>query len=443
MDDQIIIIIIVLLMVLGLLMLYRSKTQAIIKSKDNESDNTEDDENNKYTEYEGTCVYKPPCPSGYILDKTSRGESCCYVSDDEYIKSQQDKLAEELAIRLGFTAGLLTPELTKLMKFLYSKSLGKLIKTTPIMPTITKLINQFANSILRGASTRFTSAATSVLAKAGIKMATFVAQRGIMAAKGIANAASLVGKVLTSKAFLAFSIITLALDITDVGGYNEFRTKEFYKELKQLTDLSMKVEIENEGGSLLVGPLDYIEAKKLEQAIETITVSILFGEELGDIAKVIHDNQLTDEQAAIYLEDQMHNINYDTIAKKAYKKLCEDSGGLSLEDGGCSFKEADCLDYPWPLPTDGSQGYMIRRFVDGKCISEDPTIRLLCEEHDLEYDKYTGICKITPQYCAKRGVDWAYNPKIGEYDCTLPAGQIALETVFGTQIVRALKAAGK
>ena len=118
----------------------------------------------------------------------------------------------------------------------------------------------------------------------------------------------------------------------------------------------------------------------------------------------------------------------------------------------CTFDKKNCeSSFEWPLKE--GQEYVefkkatLKQNVDGTlkdivvdaCIPTNSLMKTVCDSNNIPYNKDTGICDITQDYCMQKGADWLYDNEIKDYDCGIDAGQEFGEALLGTTITRGLK----
>jgi hypothetical protein len=299
-----------------------------------------------------------------------------------------------------------------------------------------------SNTVLRGITRpKILLKLTNILSKVGVKMGSYVPQAGIKAASKAATVAAKVGKALSKGGFVVFDLISLSLDLADPRGFDTMRTKSFYLGLKASNQKTFNESILNEGGNLVVGPLDFVSQEQTDKAVD-IAIDAILQDIIGQIIVEILQNDMSEEDIEWYVNRELDNISETDVVNKVMEKLCVDANGIYFEDGTCSLKRTECHAYPWPL-TDSPDVSTVftRRFVNGKCVMEDPSARLLCDEDGMVYNHDTGMCEISSLYCKNKGAEWKYDPLISDYDCHVSGLQQALEFVFGKTIVRSITSA--
>lgn len=134
-------------------------------------------------------------------------------------------------------------------------------------------------------------------------------------------------------------------------------------------------------------------------------------------------------------------IDQTDLNNEAMRILCIEKGGKPIAGGMCSYKdEKSCNEHykinpETKLPEDT---YTVWDPADKICKTGNWQSRQICEENEMQYDKKSGLCKITKELCLKKGAEYKAG-KSGMGDCYLPAGQEIAEFIFGTTITRGLK----
>lgn len=262
---------------------------------------------------------------------------------------------------------------------------------------------------------------------------------------------------------VAFQILTMALDFADVGGYGKMQTKKGYYDIKSGIDKERKKMIFEEVQKayqeqgvpfteddfqwpMILDPLSEIPSSKLDdliaQRVNTLLRNPLDPKVLPffkSLSKDLDSGVLkpTDSGNLDKTKKYLDKIDFDALEKEVFKEFCIANNGVVYDDGNkCSLNEAKCnQNNGQPI----NENDVYKEFKDGKCVVADDTMFNMCKEAKLPYDKKTGICKITENYCKSKGAEWRYNDKIKEYDCIVPLEQQALEFILGTSITRGMK----
>lgn len=262
---------------------------------------------------------------------------------------------------------------------------------------------------------------------------------------------------------VAFQALTMILDMADVGGYGKMQTKKGYYDMKSGIDKDRKKMIFEEVRKvyqeqgipfseddfqwpMILDPLSEMPSSKLDdmisERVRTLLSNPLDPKVLPFFKKLSKDLDSgalkpTDSGNINKMSKYLDSINFDAVEKEVFKELCISHNGVVYDDGAkCSLNEAKC-NHNNGQPINENDVY--KEFRNGKCVIADDTMFNMCKEAKLPYDKKTGICKITENYCKSKGAEWRYNDKIKEYDCIVPLEQQALEFILGTTITRGMK----
>ena len=282
-------------------------------------------------------------------------------------------------------------------------------------------------------------------------------------------------------AFNVFGIISMALDMAGVGGYDNMKTKDVYiktrdevsKEfIKQLQDQENLDANESDPKraariinqfKLIVGPLDKLDAVDLMEGIIKKKQAILedFDHPLmQDFNNKPTDDYMNDlitiEQVSdpeFLLSKYGYLIPYFEIEKRVYTDYCTsnkgalvqvDTSGDFMQQYKCSYPDKNSCEssYSWPLKDDDTYAEYKTNIKDlsgqSACINVPSKVRENCDEAKIPYDSNTGICKIDREYCLRFGSEWKYDKSINEYNCFVSDTQKALEMLFGTTVVRGI-----
>jgi hypothetical protein len=348
-----------------------------------------------------------------------------------------------------------------------------------------------ASSVLKALGRKLgTEALIRVGAVAGQKAAAIASQR--LAAKAAARAATAAGTRVSTAAVTAaaggpiapfifmaemsFIALSIGLDLGDAGGYMKMTTNNMYVDMKKEFDKEfnktileieiddvdkdgkpIKVKLTEKDIPIIIGPqIPHKTDKDFEKYIDD-GFKILndnndpilnpFWDKINeDLAKgVITATDLLRKDVEVYYR------SYCDL-KKVYEKIqnnhCIINNGkiILLENGkyACSYKDKSSCEnsYKWPLEQDENDempkepyAEYKSKLLNGVCILANPNLRSICELNNLNYDTDTGLCKVTKDYCLKKGADWKDN------DCHISKGQDIAELIFGSTIVRGLKQA--
>ncbi len=379
---------------------------------------------------------------------------------------------------------------------------------------ITSIINKIKNSsrIVKSLSTKIITykTALSLLKKfPKLKFAPKVLTRvltsiGKNSSKATVKAFATISKKIPkpSPLFL-LDMISLGLDLGNVGGFSDFRTQEEILEEYKVSEDSMKQNIFDNVKSQL--EIAYKVAEEKDKDIpkynfSQLTVDDFYPivldpiDELREDAKYAEnlEKDTDDYIKTLFIKD--NNGNYPECSKKMFTKITEDisNGTLVIEDTDsddtisnklkdyiefldmecidkhiiaqecnkadgllydnntkCTYQASQCKIESLSQLEDQQGEYKLeyKDFSNGKCIVRSPKMRAICEQlnHNNSgmaiYDKETGLCKITKAYCESKGTYWKYNNNIKMGDCYIPLVQTVVEIIFGDTFTKIMKIA--
>lgn len=303
----------------------------------------------------------------------------------------------------------------------------------------------------------------TVLKKIGTTTAKLGAKTGLKTGSKIM---SKVAKFLTPNPLDVLDILSIGLDMADVGGYGEMGTKKMYIEQKKQSDQQFKQlfidqfkELAKEAGidfsiddmmwPIVIDPLSSLPEGSENAQIEAEVSKILSLDEdnkeplaQGFINAIFNDlksGKITIEgisDGTTPLDSYLELLDMEAITLKACNIVCINNNGIVYDNDKCTLSESDCnKNYNWPL----GENDVYSEFRKDRCVVADPTLRLTCNDAGLDYDHETGICIIDEGYCKSKGADWKFDSKIQQYDCNVNIGQDIGEFILGTTITRGLK----
>ena len=306
-------------------------------------------------------------------------------------------------------------------------------------------------------------------------------------------------KALKPGPMAMFDIISLGLDLGNVGGFSQYETKKtLYKTKKYLDEsfekmifdkliLEFTTEQEKEQQKakeqgleftpvdfsqftisdflpLIMDPTNELKSnpnynQQLETKITTLLNKMLNFNEgehphkciekyITTLQKDAESGKLnltgneTDEELETIMSSYITLIDYDCIKDIILNEECLSVDGLIYDNDKCTFKKEKCIK---SLPLGEDQLYT--EFKDGKCVLANPGMKEVCnklkkevvggDKNSVTYNEDTGMCDISKEYCRTKGVSWKYNENIKENDCFVPLEQNIVEIIFGETITRA------
>ena len=376
---------------------------------------------------------------------------------------------------------------------------------------ITSTINKIKNSIVKSLSTEIITYKTSLsllkkfpklkfAPKVLTRVLTSIGKNSTKATvKSFAKFAKKIPK--PSPTFL-LDMISLGLDLGNVGGFSEFKTQEVILEEYKVSEDSLKQNIFDNVKSqlqkayneakikdkdipeynfsqltvddfypIVLDPIDELREdakyaenlkKDTDDYIKTLFIKDnngnypecskkMFTKITEDISNgtLVINNTDSDDTISNKLKDYIEFLDMECIDKHIIEQECTKAGGLLYDNNTkCTYPEIRCkieslLELEAP-DTDGN--YLeYKDFSNGKCIVRSPKMRAICEQLNRDnsgmaiYDKETGLCKITQAYCESKGTYWKYNNNIKMGDCYIPLVQTLVEIIFGDTFTRIMK----
>jgi hypothetical protein len=302
---------------------------------------------------------------------------------------------------------------------------------------LARLGMQGGKKILNSGAMKALIATIKALGKAGAKAGAAVAKIGAKVSAGPIG-----------WALLAFDVLSITLDMTDAGGYEQLNMLDFYIDLKKSIDDEIIAMYAEEGVSYpsVIGPFDQLTEKDLETLIED-QVAIIMADESDPLIAPMITRLNSDLLSGIITEADLENeliinnytglIDTDKVYDRANANLCIELGGKIVDTNMCSYMDKDTCENSYSVPLEPEDIYA--EYKDGKCVSASYALRMTCEENNLKYDIESGLCEISEDYCMAKGADWGYNAKLGKNDCRTSVGQDVLEFIFGTTVTRGIK----
>lgn len=373
-------------------------------------------------------------------------------------------------------------------------NLKNIIKAKVAFRSQAKNLIKYSKTLMKNSGESFVKALKSIgtFARSAGKMAKLTATAS--------KAAYKVAKFLTNPS-VVFDIISIALDLANVGGYGTIETKEdlykikkeldgqlrtaIFAEVKKQTEAEFKkidpnfeftiddfvyplvydpmnsLHGDDDGDAKYTSKFDALVDAKLEdmltyasenpdkaphKAVEvyhkTLNDDLIFG-------RITYNDLLKEDIGTKYI----NLIDYDMLNKLVMEDLCKSVGGIIVGDNVCTLPEDKCNSRnKYPEVDD-----IYTEFRDGKCQVTTSNMRDICKEKKMDYEFKTGICKVDAYYCKNtKGVDYQYNPDIKKVistepkldsdkdqdkykDCVVTAAQQVIEFLVGTTITRFVK----
>ena len=318
-------------------------------------------------------------------------------------------------------------------------NVAKQVAVSAADKALTKLLGR---NIAREAAQKLAARVAKAAVKSGVKA---VAKMGVKVGAELAKMGAEAGAEASMGpvgwAALAFDVLSLGLDISDAGGYGNMQTLDaLYKQRdglrKQAASSDPKAPF-----PFVVGPLTQLSDADA-QALFTQVVTDLVSEKMSDAAVDLAGKSDADFDVAMDAKGEELSTYYASDAGFAelFTAACTSKGG-SPYSGDCSYPDAATCNssYKWPI-ADGSKDIFARWTGDHCESSSLQTLRQTCTDLGLDWDFSEEVCRLTDDYCKRKGTDAKPNPKHnGALDCKVNWAQQGAEAIFGTTITRGLK----
>jgi len=449
----------------------------------------------------------PNCAKNYINTPINivPAQSCCLpdpkAGDPDEVTRRLDiakTVVSEIAISIGFDT---------ISTYVAYKMIGVSQKVASDM--FIKSTSKFMTSVgeklgLKSAKSMFINinrAGIQVTEKLGLGIGEKVVKTGAVAAKTGAAAGrtwaqfgmNMVGGPV-GLALLAVQILSMGLDLANVGNYNDITYLDVWRQLKSKITTTIENKITENGGkvpeSLIMSPInnfpsgidisgnplpetiDYIEKFKASTSDKTIVLREPSNK--YEITRVISIEYIINYITLMLKSIDTSNlteIDFENIKTRLikeatdylisdkgsdyiYQKLCNHfPNSKMIEINGekyCTYKDKQSCDasYDWAklkecLATDNkdcNQTY-VQWVTDASnnsyCKYTSFIMKSACEDKGIPYDYDKEICRITPEYCQGKAVDYTTESD-GLGNCKIGVGQKLAEIIFGTTITRGL-----
>jgi hypothetical protein len=343
-----------------------------------------------------------------------------------------------------------------------------------------KIVTKAAKDLLRKAGLMGGKLGKEMLEEAAEKAGKkFLQKVGTQAVqKGAASAVFGPGAAIVGPALMAFSIVSIGLDIMDVGGFSKTQTLDNFNDIKVGTEKAA-MDAAKEYGSVypsIVGPLDKIDPdlinKEVQAKIDAIlkdTTNPIMAPMMDAILKALANNELSeaDLENEATMDKYMKLIDMDLMYINAhasvYTGMCKKYSGIIVKDSAnelqCSYATKQSCDshYAWnnngtdsPIREDDIYSewlpYKNTHYAGDACVGTSFAVRQTCE--NMGRMKNTplnyipgGTCQLTEQYCSLMGQSNKPNPKYGNaLDCYITNAQKFLQGMLGDTVTKGLAA---
>jgi len=265
-----------------------------------------------------------------------------------------------------------------------------------------------------------------------------------------------------------FDMMSFAMDMADVGGFNAYiSTEDFKKQVEKSNTAARNNFVENvkksewyKDSDIKAEDIDYPRVldptvdTTLEELEDMISekYSIIFKlADLGERHSIISEFFSTLESdleskkllpADLEDDEKMKKYNdlvkIDELETVVRIDMCKKVGGLLYgENNLCTYTKEQCNNlYKWPL-SDDRKDDVYAEFRDGVCVEGNHEVRYICENAKAEWDVENNKCKMDKKWCLRMGAEYNSSTEV----CSIPMSQEAIEFIFGTSVTRLYKQA--
>lgn len=443
----------VILVIIFVLKFYKQKTKQSQSEKYlsslgvNVSQTKQVIRNTVRTDFNTSCSKRPPCGQGYMEQKNSKRETCCYVDPSKTVPSKAEqtrKMLKDVAEELIITEGT---------ELIIGTVLPKLYKAAKSPAAAAKAVKSAAIAA---------KAAMKVFISNGVKTAVKVA--------ATAPAKAAMGPV--GWAMLVFDLVSAALDLYDPVGYQEFMSNEIAMNLRNIAEHNFELIMANEGMDT-PSPADFdyrnvagqwefthvlpeVRKRMYDRVVENMPLELL--DEAAFEDPVAQQAYIGDEAQKL-LEAYMDTDAYKKEVCQAYNKERGNRGKVKWVNGvGCSLTEGECKrfndDQSKKDPNERQFALYTNRYrkkiggsvkkpivrtyplTDKACIlSPLGWSKESCTTDKGRWDENEGMCSFSDRYCSRKGLR-RHRMNNGVYNCVMFPGQRIAEMFFGTTITR-------
>ncbi len=359
--------------------------------------------------------------------------------------SQATSIAANLAKDPQFYATIAANMVSdKVLNLLLKKIASKVLTRSATKmgsKALLKGILSSADNLMASLGTRLLTKATT---KAATKAATTVGTG--LAAKGATAAAAGPAAPIVAAAEFIFNATLGYMDSLNLGGFQDYTSKDDLMNQKKEIDSIFKEEIEKIGAGypLLYGPLDKLgesgaNAYSIALGTQITTLMEAPGNEYIEGAMVKFRALPQTRQGELALDSNAmvefitSNIEMDKVIDKAIDVLCTANKGKMITLGPgktqCGYTEAK-LCKNWPLSVQ-YPSYIEWNTTTNQCEIRPSLMRVTCENmgKGVTYNETTGSCNLTEEYCLT---------KSGTKNCKIGKAQDIAESIFGRTFVRGI-----
>lgn len=394
---------------------------------------------------------RPPCGPGKIAKANRNGDMCCYTDISNPSLSTEDKVFEMVEL---FGSTLITSIVAE------------------------KILNSFAESMLRRSAQRkltyqFTKQTAGIILDSSAKIAarTMVKQSAKMAAKAA------MGPI--GWALFVLDLTSLALDLWDPLGYNEWQSNTVWKNIRNVSEATFEEQMRNEGKNypMLVSYL-YEDSSEIMGLIANVQDIVDFqSDKIHEIFVARHGDAYLNFQYAPPVSEITEVVNQVQILVDAKiergdfdKAICDSLGAQGkpvmwhAELRDCSLTRTGCNQFNEFQKTQPDDERLLGMFTNEYRI-RDPTnpgddkkpnmitrklnqpaclVSPLWQNKASCIDKtrspwndHAGLCNISADYCSEMGMKRVRLKHTGDHvihNCELYPGQEFAQFIFGTTI---------
>jgi hypothetical protein len=337
-----------------------------------------------------------------------------------------------------------------------------------------KFVQKVGKDILKKFGLMGGKIAKEVLEEAAEKVVVSVAKKAGMqlAQKGAASAMFGPAAPIVGPALMAFSIVSIGLDIMDVGGFSKIQTLDNFADIKKGAEDQAKKAYAESGSPYpgLVGPLSKLDNNVVSEQIQKVIDAMMadpknpYMKPMNDaISSDLANNKLTPEDLDKEgtMDKYMALMDMDGMYSAASDQICIKYDGMLVKDTAgekqCTYKSKDLCDksYTWnnagkpdsPLKDDETYAEWLPYNNQGNaCVVSSFAVRQTCENMgNLKGTPLTyvpgGTCILTEKYCSLMGQSNRPNPKYGgALDCYTSLAQNFMEGILGEVVTKGLAA---
>lgn len=403
------------------------------------------------------CVNKPPCGPNKIEKQNTYGDICCYTDSETEPVSTEDQV---INIIQTIGPGIITDEIKE------------------------KILLSFASNLLKGSTSN----------KLPTYMSKILLKNGVNAVKK-STARMVVNKLIKDQlkkklgrinfAMFAFDAVSMALDLWDPMGYNNWQSNIVWKNLRNVSESEYEEILNNDGKPYpFLAPYMYNESNELK--IQEIVVSVkelidhMVTEHGSMFLIVFHDFPLSlnnfppeDDPRWEELYSRLESRMNELIDSKEFEEYtCRDvkNAGFNVtwnvDLKQCSLDEKGCdefNEYQNTLPEgerffamytkeyrirdprnpgDNKKPNMITRKLNQSICLISPLIEnattCINDTNGSTWNPDVGMCDFSNSHCDRYGLKRTTMNIDGHiiHNCDLYPGQLFAEFMFGSTITR-------